>query len=209
MTVPTHPDDGPRARDAWAAGFVALGGYALLLVGVFLLPLQLNPWAGSNDVYMRNGFYSPAYGLVGAICLLAGVLISASFWRRWRPWARALLVSTAGAAIIALVYAQFGGQFHSEDAHANDWAPYLTEQIMVLSVPGGVAVFIGAGVWQRRSGGRETAARASVRVRGRPGVPGRPRITITGTLPPGPLVTAAHGLRVRYRVDPGCRAGLY
>jgi hypothetical protein len=159
MTAPTQSDDGPRARDAWAAGFVALGGYAIFLVVVFLLPLQINPWARSNDVYMTNFFFSWAYVLAGAICLLAGLFLSASTWRGWRPWGRALLVSAAGGAIMALVYVEFGGHFQSEPPA--DWPPYLTGQIMVLSVPVGLVVFIGAWVWQRRSGGREAAPRAS------------------------------------------------
>ena len=159
MFFPSNASD-LRGGGAWAAGFVALGGFAFLLAGVFLLPLEINSGATSNDVYMTNFFFSPTYLVVGGICLLAGLAISAYTWHRWRPWARALLVSATGAAIMALTYARLGGQFHSEGAHANDWPPYLTDQIMVLTVPVGIAVFIGAWVWQRRSGGREDAQRA-------------------------------------------------
>ena len=57
MTPETSLDDGAMGHcTRLAMAFVATGGFALLVGGIFLLPFVLSPYAIQNDVYMGNLF---------------------------------------------------------------------------------------------------------------------------------------------------------
>jgi hypothetical protein len=125
--------------------FLAAGGYALLVGGIFLLPFVLSPYAIQNDVYMGNlflGYPLVAAGCAGALVgLLVLVLVPDLRHYAWQWGSRAVLLAVLGAVVVAGAEWLFGGQYSS--VPGNIWWPlYLTLPVVGVALAMGVIIVL-------------------------------------------------------------------
>jgi hypothetical protein len=127
-----------------AMAFVATGGFALLVGGIFLLPFVLSPYAIQNDVYMGNlflGYPLLALGCAGVfVGLLILILVPRLRHHVWRWGKRAVLLSALGALVVGATDWLFGGRYISVSGNVW-WPPYLTLPVVGIALGVGMIVF--------------------------------------------------------------------
>lgn len=139
------------------AALITLGAYAALVCVIYLSPFALTDYAIQNDVYMGNLFLSVPLAVAGVVCMTLGWFIAVRARRRQRMAlsmgqvaTRALLVALAGAGALGVVYALFGGQYHSFGPTPISWPPYLSDAVLVATLLVGLATLLASLWWSAR-----------------------------------------------------------
>lgn len=140
-----------------AAALITLGVYAALVCVIYLSPFALTSYAIQNDVYLGNLFLSVPLAVAGVVCMASGWVIVLRARRKLSMElsaglvvSRALLVALAGAVVLGVVYALFGGQYHSFGPTSIFWPPYLNEAVLVATLLVGLATLMASLWWSTR-----------------------------------------------------------
>lgn len=152
-SVASRAPGGVRA----AAALITLGVYAALVCVIYLSPFALSSSAIQNDVYMGNLFLSAPLAVASVVCMASGGIIALRVHSRRSMgprmglvMSRALLVALAGAVVLGVVYALFGGQYHSFGPTPIFWPPYLSGAVLVATLLVGLATLMASLWWSAR-----------------------------------------------------------